>query len=180
MWVLGHFSHIWLCVTLWTVACQAPLSVGFSRQEYWRGTPCPPPGHLPNSGTEPTSLMSPALEGKFFTTSTTWHNWLNHWPLVINSVSTKSGVGTENSNLLITRLLPLSVSYLGNQKSYLSRITQVWLKVSCYEKQKTLLSYLSLRKFQGKCWLISMHLWMFQISFCYYNLFALWSENRKV
>ena len=133
VWVLGHCSHIWLCVTLWTVARQAPLSVGFSGQEYWRGTPCPPPGHLPNSGIEPTSLMSPALEGKFFTTSATWHNWLNHWPLVINSVSTKSGGGTENSNLLITRLLPLSVSYLGNQKSYLSRITQVWLKVSCYE-----------------------------------------------
>ena len=49
------------CPTLcdpWTVACQAPLSMGFSRQEYWSGLPCPPPGDLPNPGTEPRSLMS--------------------------------------------------------------------------------------------------------------------------
>ena len=56
--------------TLWTVACQGPLSMGFSRQEYWSGLPCPPPGNLPNPGIEPTSLMSPALAGGFFTSST--------------------------------------------------------------------------------------------------------------
>ena len=44
--------------TQWTVACQAPLSMGFSRQEYWSGLPCPPPGDLPNPGIEATSLMS--------------------------------------------------------------------------------------------------------------------------
>ena len=54
------------------VACQAPLSMGFSRQEYWTGFPCPPPGDLPNPGIEPRSLMSPALVGRFFTTSPTW------------------------------------------------------------------------------------------------------------
>jgi len=59
-------------VTLWTVAHQAPLSVGFSRQEYWNELPCPPPRDLPNPGIEPTSLTSPALAGGFFTTSTTW------------------------------------------------------------------------------------------------------------
>ena len=89
VWVLSHVSHIWLHVTPWTVAHQAPLSMGLSRQECWSGMPCPPPGHLPNSGIEPTSLMSPALAGKFFATSATWHNRLNHWPLVINSVSTE-------------------------------------------------------------------------------------------
>ena len=47
-------------VTPWTVACQAPLSVGFSRKEYWSGLPCPPPGDLPNPGIEP---KSPALAG---------------------------------------------------------------------------------------------------------------------
>ena len=46
--MLSHFSHVPLFVTLWTLACQAPLSMGFSRQEYWSGLPCPPPGHLPN------------------------------------------------------------------------------------------------------------------------------------
>ena len=61
-----------LFVTPWTVAHQAPLSVGFSRQEYWSGLPCPPPGHLPDPGMEPVSLMSPALAREFFTTSTAW------------------------------------------------------------------------------------------------------------
>ena len=59
------------CVTrlqLWTIARQAPLPMGFSRQEYWGVLPCPPPGDLPNPGVEPTSLMVPALAGRFFTT----------------------------------------------------------------------------------------------------------------
>ena len=59
-------------VTLWTVACQAPLSVEFSRKEYWNGLPFPPPGDLPEPGIKPMSLMSPALAGRLFTTSTTW------------------------------------------------------------------------------------------------------------
>ena len=58
-------SHVQLFVTLWTVACQAPLSVGFSRQEYWNGLPFPPPGDIPDPGTKP---KSPALAGGFFTT----------------------------------------------------------------------------------------------------------------
>ena len=58
-------------VTVWTLACQAPLSMGFSRQDYWSGWACPPPGDLPNPGIEPVSLTSPALEGGFFNTSAT-------------------------------------------------------------------------------------------------------------
>ena len=54
------------------VAHWAPLSMGFSRQEYWSELPCRPPEHPPNPGTEPLSLMSPALAGRFFTTSATW------------------------------------------------------------------------------------------------------------
>ena len=65
-------SHVQLFVTPWTVAHQAPLSMGFSRQEYWSGLPHPAPGDLPNPGIEPTSLTSLALAGRFFTTSTTW------------------------------------------------------------------------------------------------------------
>ena len=66
------FSHVQLFVTPVTVACQAPPSMGFSRQEYWSGWPCPPPGDLSDPGIEPTSLKSPALAGRFFTTSATW------------------------------------------------------------------------------------------------------------
>ena len=57
--------------TLWIAACQAPLSMGFSRQEYWNGLPCPPFGNLPNPGIKPKFLRSPALAGGFFPTSTT-------------------------------------------------------------------------------------------------------------
>ena len=77
MWVLSHFSHVQLCETPWTVAFQAPLCVGFSRQEYWSGLLCSPPGDIPDPGTEPMSLMSPALAGEFFTISSTWEAQYN-------------------------------------------------------------------------------------------------------
>ena len=70
--VLSHFSCVWLFVSWWTVAHQAPLSMRLSRQEHWSGLPCPPPRDLPDPGIEPVSLTSPALAGVFFTTSTTW------------------------------------------------------------------------------------------------------------
>ena len=70
--VLSHFSCVWLCVILWTVAHQSPLSMGFSRQEHWSGLPCPPPGGLPDPGVQPASLLSAALAGGLFTTSATW------------------------------------------------------------------------------------------------------------
>ena len=60
-----------LCPTLvnpWIVACQAPPSMGFPRQENWSGLPCPPPGAFPNPGIKPAFLASPALAGGFFTT----------------------------------------------------------------------------------------------------------------
>ena len=66
-----------LFATLWTVALQVPVSMGFSKQEYWSGLPFPPPGDLPDPGIEPMSLTSPALEGRFFTTSATWEATLN-------------------------------------------------------------------------------------------------------
>ena len=60
-----------------TVARQLPLSMGFPRQEYWSELLFPPPGDLPNPGIEPASLMSPALIGRFFTTSSTWEAQIN-------------------------------------------------------------------------------------------------------
>ena len=65
-------SRVRLFATPWTVAHQAPPSMGFSRQEYWSGLPLPSPGDLPDPGIEPASLMSPALGGRFFTTNATW------------------------------------------------------------------------------------------------------------
>ena len=62
-------------VTPWTVAQQAPQSKGFSRQECWSGLPFPSPGDLPDPVIELVSLMSPAMAGRFFTTSPTWEDY---------------------------------------------------------------------------------------------------------
>ena len=67
--MLSRFSLVQLFATPSSVAHQAPLSMGFSRPEYWSGLPFPPPEELPNPGIEPASLRSPALAGGFFITS---------------------------------------------------------------------------------------------------------------
>ena len=72
MCVLCHFSCVRLCITLWTVAHQAPLSMEFSRQEYLSGLLHLPPGALTHPGIEPMSHMSPVSAGGFFNTSTIW------------------------------------------------------------------------------------------------------------
>ena len=72
-------SQVWLSVTPWTVARQAPLSMEFSRQEYWSGLLLLCPGNLPDPGIEPTSLESPALVCGYFTTNAAWEapkQWL--------------------------------------------------------------------------------------------------------
>ena len=67
--MLSLFSHAQFVATLCSVAFQASLSFGFSRQEYWSGLPFPPPGNLPYTGIKPASLSSPTLASGFFTTS---------------------------------------------------------------------------------------------------------------
>ena len=70
-----HAKSLQSCLTLCDPmdrACQAPLCMGFSRQEYWSGLPHPPPGDLPDPGIKPTSLLSHALAGGFFINSTIW------------------------------------------------------------------------------------------------------------
>ena len=85
-YALSHFSHVWLFVTLWTVAHQVPLSMEFSRQEYWSGLPCPPPRDVPNPGIQPMSLM--LLAGGFFTNSATWEAIFCLTPIQILTVKT--------------------------------------------------------------------------------------------
>ena len=62
MCMLSCFSHVLLFATLWTVTCQVPVSMRYSREEYWSGLPCPPPRDLPNPGMEPMSLVCLALQ----------------------------------------------------------------------------------------------------------------------
>ena len=74
-------SHILLFATPWTVAHQAPLSMGFPMQKYWRGFPFPTPGDIPDPEIKPKSLASPALAGGLFTTEAPWkalHNFRGH------------------------------------------------------------------------------------------------------
>ena len=70
--MLSCFIHVQFFTTLWSIAHQAPLSMGFSRQEYWSGLPFPLLGDFPNPGVESKPLISPALAGRFFTTGGTW------------------------------------------------------------------------------------------------------------
>ena len=76
--MLSSFSWVQLHVTLWTAAGQAPLSLGFSKQEHWSGLPCPPPGDIPN----------PEIERVFFTTSATWEAEGSHTKYLINGLKT--------------------------------------------------------------------------------------------
>ena len=80
-------SRVQLFVTAWTVARQAPLSMGIFRQEYCSGLLYPPPGDLPNPGIESTSLVPPALAGGFFTKSTTWEVPMNGYRFNKNQFS---------------------------------------------------------------------------------------------
>ena len=77
--------------TLWAVARHIPLFMGFFRQEYWSGLPCPLPGDLPDPGIELVSLMSPALAGKFFTTRES--------PSLVHSEYPSSNPDTKLTNL---------------------------------------------------------------------------------
>ena len=78
LWHLSYFLHAQSLQSCpapcdpMDVAHQAPMSIAFSRQEHWSGLPCPPPGDLSHPRTEPSSLLCPALEGRFFPPRTTW------------------------------------------------------------------------------------------------------------
>ena len=71
---VSHFSCVQLFATPCTLACLAPLFMGFSKQESWSGLPCPLPGDLPDPGIKPMSFMSPELASGFFTTSANWES----------------------------------------------------------------------------------------------------------
>ena len=84
--VLSHFSYFKLFATLWTIAHQASLSMGFSRQEYRSEFPCSPPRDLPHPGIKRKSLKSPALAVEFFTTIATWESlWIDICALIQGS-----------------------------------------------------------------------------------------------
>ena len=106
--MLSHFSHSWLFATLWTIAHQAPLSMGFSRQESWGGLPCHPPRDLPDpekvTGIEPVSLMSPALAGKFSMTTATWERSELPSPSPVDPLNQGSSLGLWHCRWILYHL----------------------------------------------------------------------------
>ena len=111
--VLNRFSHVWVFATPWTIAHQAPLFMEFSRQEYWSGLPFPPPGDLPDPGTEPESHVS-------YVSFIGW--WvLYHWATWA-VLSACPGGGT-NQNIQSASQGEQKASFL---KSTLSNRKQLW------------------------------------------------------
>ena len=94
--LLSCFSRVQLSVTLWTAAQQAPLSMGFSRQEYWSGLPCPPPEDLPDTGTEPAS---PALQVDSLPTEPPGKPSITRQPSTIRIYLLQTGNGFEVQSL---------------------------------------------------------------------------------
>ena len=96
--VFSHFSHVWLLATLWTMALQAPLLMGFSRQEYWSGLPCPPPGDLADPRIEQDS---PALQADSLPLSHCWNTKVDasqaHYYWCVSA--TRTSLQTELQNI---------------------------------------------------------------------------------
>ena len=112
--------------TPWTVAPQAPPSIGFSGQEYYSRWPCPPPGDLPDPGIEPASPMSPALVGGFFITSVTWEA-LQIWAGGTNHLAPAPSNGAlsigahENPHPCNAEVLPVGTLEIATRIPHLSR-----------------------------------------------------------
>ena len=149
--MLSCFSCVLLFVTLWTVACQAPLSMGFSRPEHWSGLPCYPPGDLPVTGIEPMSLMSPALAGGFFTTSTTCEALSRHLGILIPlptppSPNGKSVPKEQSISRLWDQVLPPN-TFCKWRTSHISRM----------KENKSLFSFLLRNKMYADCMQLKAH-----------------------
>ena len=125
-------AHMFRCVLLfatpWTVASQAPLPMGLSRQEHWSGLPCPPLGDLPNPGIEPVSLVSPELAGGFFT----YAKSLQLCPTLCDPID-GSPPGSLVPGILQARKLrwvAISFSDAWKQKVKVKSLSFVWLLVT--------------------------------------------------
>ena len=124
-------------------ALQAPLSMGFSRQEYWSGLPWPPPGDLTHPGIEPTPLTSPALVGGFFTTSTTWEAPKSHSTLLLSSLHLlrtyyiPGALDMEDTKMNINILHKRGIIIPTNVRSHLGQVLWrrgVWTLRGCHDR----------------------------------------------
>ena len=102
---LCSLSRVWHFAIPWIVAHQAPLSMRFSQQEYWSGVPCPPPRDYPNPGIKSASLMSPALPGMLFTTSSTQIYYLENSDYSLKGMFSVSSVRSMSSLSRLMRVV---------------------------------------------------------------------------
>ena len=174
LYMLSHFS----CASPWTVAHQAPLSMGFSSQEYFSGLPCPPSGDLPNLGIEPESLTTPALAGRFFTTSVIWEapiaqgtipNTLQ-WLTWENKLKKKGYMYTYNHFVVHLELMQHCKSTYSN-KSFIK------IKINCFQSE-TILSFLSSKYSSAFRDFFSQ--WTVQWYLIYSNLNQLYSNKNFI
>ena len=120
--VLSCFRHVQLFAALWTVACQAPLSMGFSRQEYWSGLPYPPPGDLSHPGIEPTFPVTSAVQADSLTTKLPGQPLLMHTQLLF-SVSFAPFLSSTRPYNVWSLLLHLRFSLLYLNHNFIYTIT---------------------------------------------------------
>ena len=110
IWGVPKCAHAQSCLTFvnpWTVACQAPQCMKFSRQEYWRGLPFPTPGDLPDPGTKFMSPVAPALAERFFTNSITWETqiWEIYKPMKKRNTI---GIEIKSSSSIFLKVIIIS------------------------------------------------------------------------
>ena len=118
VFMLSHISRVWLIATLWTIACQAPLFTGFSRQKYWSGLSFLLAGDLPNPGIKPAHLTFPALTDSFFSTSATWEA-LGYLCCCLVAQSCPSVL--QSHGLYIAHQVPLPMGF--SRQEYWSRLS---------------------------------------------------------
>ena len=127
-------SHIWLLAILWAVAHQAPLSMGFSRQEYWSGLPCSPPGDLPNPGIKPESPASLTLQTDSLPLS---HRGIlssltRDWTWALGSESSESS-WLDQQRILSCKSFEWCNWWLNVQLSFVGRVPTGNIPVSLHE-----------------------------------------------
>ena len=138
---LSHFSCVQLFTTLWTVACQAFLSMEFSRREYWSALPCLPPGDLPDPGIEPTSPSASALQAGSLPPS----HWEAHMPMT----ATNTNLDLINMSLILHNSPQnLAIKLFSNSYLFLtSECTYQRVNYALLENKWKFFNYLKFMKF---------------------------------
>ena len=142
------------CGPLWTVARQAPLPTGFSRQEYRSGLPCPPPGDLPNPETESSSLKSPALAGRFFTTNATYY-YYSHFAEVENGSIERLGKLSKVARFVSCNKFPnITSNHLIYSPKWPFRWLELGFQPSLSDSEAlhcTMMDFISKPNYNNKC-----------------------------